>query len=293
MRAIAIASIVTLGLAAAAAQAEPVKITPSADPGVNVRYEQSQSQRTTLGMQSVEVNSRLLFALALREAEGAPGAAATLTVERVAVDLAQPGGQRAFYDSGNPQEGDAQNPLAAALAPTVGSEATMRITPEGDAEDVALSQQVAANQAASLAGLAPQSLDEAVTRVFVTPDAPDEVEQGDRWTWVRKQPLDEGASLNIAHDMLVESIEGDTVTITFTGNATLDFDAPAQEGDDPRPELEGSEVSGRMVWDAQRGLAVSWDYLSSLTILTPMPQNPGQKSPVQIESAMRLQRQDG
>lgn len=276
--------------AAGIARAEPVSLGATPDPGASLRYEQLQSNRTTFGQQTAELNSRLRFGLDFTEPPeaGAP-TPATLTVEALVVDLAQPG-MRAFFDS--EQDPDAEpSPLAPLLGPAIGSEIAMTVDAEGEVADIQTGP-LAQNQAAGMAGLAPAAVGETVNRVVELPQAPDAVEQGDRWTWVRRDVLNEGTTVSVAHDMLVESIEGGVVTITFTGGASVSFDEPAAEGDPPRPSIEDSDISGRIVWDAERGCAISWNYLSSLDITAINAEDPTQQAVLRVEYTMQLTRLD-
>lgn len=269
-----------------AALARPVSLAPKPHTGQALRYEQLQTSRTTFGGQGAELNTRMRFALAFAPGEGAQSA--TMTLERIVVDLAQPG-MRAFFDSEAPA-GDEPNPIGPALAPLVGAQATMTIDERGEVGAVDVGAN-AGNQAAAMAGMSPEAVDEAVTRTLAIPEAPASVEQGDRWTWVRRDAVSPGVVVSVAHDMLVESIEGDIVTISFTGGATVEFDAPAAPGEQ-RPGLEDSEISGRIVWDASRAAAVSWDYLSSITMTAVNAQDPAQTALVRMERTLRLQRID-
>lgn len=276
--------------AAGLARAEPVSLGAKPDPGASLRYEQLQTNRTTFGEQGAELNSRLQFGIAFAqpEEEGGP-TPATLTVEQLVVDLAQPG-MRAYFDSEQAPGAD-PSPLAPLLGPAIGSEISMAIGAGGEVADIDTGA-LAQNQAAGMAGLAPAAIDETVSRVVDLPQAPDAVEEGDRWTWVRKETLNPGTTISIAHDMLVESIEDGVVTITFTGGASVSFDEPSAEGAPPRPSLEDSEISGRIVWDAERACAISWSYLSSLGITAVNQQDPTQQQLVRVEYTMQLTRLD-
>jgi len=281
--------IITLA-AAGLARAEPVSLAAKPGAGVSLRYEQLQTNRTSFGAQGAELNSRLQFGIAFAEPDeaGAP-TPATLTVEQLVVDLAQPG-MRAFFDSEQPA-GDAPSPLAPLLGPAIGSEISMTIGAGGEIAGIQTGD-LAQNQAAGMAGLAPSAVGETVSRVVDLPQAPDAVEEGDRWTWVRNDTLNPGTTISVAHDMLVESIEEGVVTITFTGAASVSFDEPPAEGDPPRPTLEDGDISGRIVWDATKGCAISWNYLSSLDITAVNAQDPTQQALLQVEYTMQLSRLD-
>jgi hypothetical protein len=284
------AALITILAAAGAARAEPVSLTVRPEPGASMRYEQLQGNRTTFGEQGAELNSRLRFGLAFAEPPeaGAP-TPATLTIEALVVDLAQPG-MRAYFDS-EQAPGDEPSPLAPLLGPAIGSQVTMTIGAGGEVADIETGA-LAENQAAGMAGLAPTAIGETVNRVVELPQAPDAVEEGDRWTWVRRDVLNPGTTISVAHDMLVESIEDGIVTITFTGGASVSFDEPPVEGEPARPSLEASEISGRIVWDANQGCAVSWNYLSSLDITAVNAEDPTQQALLKVEYTMQLTRLD-
>lgn len=273
---------------ASIALAEPVSLAPKAHAGQTLQYEQVQANRTTFAGQTAELNTRTRFGIVFGEAGEGP-TPATMTIGRLVVDFAQPG-MRAYFDSDAPA-GDGPSPLAPALGPVVGSEVTMTVTDGGEVEGVDVGA-MAANQAAAMAGVTGPAIDETVTRTIAIPDAPAAVEVGDRWTWVREDSLDQGATVSVAHDMLVESVEGDLVTITFTGGASLRFAAPRADGEPPRPTLESSEISGRIVWDSAAGCAVSWDYLSSLGMTAINAEDPSQQAVVRVEYTLRVNRVD-
>lgn len=280
-RTIAIALALCLSPGAAA---QPVSLAPRPHTDQTLRYDLMQTNRTAFGAQAAELNSRTRFSLAFERAES--GATATYTLERLVVDLAQPG-MRAFFDSEAPAT-DEPSPLAPALQPLIGAQATMTVDAAGqiDAVDVGAN---ASNQAAPMAGMTAEAVNDAVSRALAVPGAPAAVSEGDRWTWVRRDAMSPGVTISVAHDMLVESIKGDLVTITFTGGASVEFDQPAAP-DERRPTLDGSEVSGRIVWDAARGCAKSWDYLSSVTMTAVNAQDQTQTAPIRMERTLRLQR---
>ncbi len=274
----------TLGVACAASlSAAPLRAQFTE--GASHRYALTQSTAVNVMDQETNIKSQFTY-LVETISVGDDSATVRVTIDQVSMDMAQDGTSVSYDSDEALPEGEAESPLAGALAPVIGAVMTLELAPNGEVASV--DDSVIRDNPVLAQLLEPESQRRSLSRLFRVEGAPDAIVEGDTWSITMSQPIDQVIGVQFTHAYAVESIKDGVITLALSGDSrlTISDDNLPQE---MRPELTLHELSGKVVWNEKDGKLESYAITTDFTIAGMNPQL-GQRVEARLRQEQTLSR---
>lgn len=253
------ASLCTLLALPAFAHAETINLRPKFEKGAEATYNLALTADNTFNMgasteaQKQHVEQDIGLKLVVKEVDAEKGATVDLVYE--SIKFKSEGGMfAAEFDSAQPADKDAANPLAGAFRPLIGTTFTLTIDKNGNVTEVAGGEALAG-------GVAGQMLQGYVTKggvgsllgpIFSTRQATGEAKVGDTWTYEDIMPGSMLGEMKMTSTHTLKSANGNLATVDMNGKLELK-NSPAG----PKIEMKEGTYDGNYVWDTQAGMLKS------------------------------------
>jgi hypothetical protein len=194
------------------------------------------------------------------------------------------------FDSASPDEGDADNPMAAAFRPLVGAKLQLKLDPTGKITDVTAPPELRSGRP-QITRPRLQLLDKAPVQakfgeIFSSGNNSATVAPEATWTANQSMPMEYGGTIEVKFDNKLTALNGADATITTTGTAIA---KPESDAGVAKIKTQDATITRTSTWDTKAGILKNADAAQNVAMEI---ENPNASLSIHTKAKMTIQRVD-